>query len=139
MIKRFCTFELTALFWVRNPLTLLLMKNLKPRAWNSIEAFTKVFASYYVSLLWACIKICTSKDCKYLFLIQTLTIFILTSIFVLCVCVNLGIYTTQNLLRISFSTVCYFCVFVINMKIDLKELNIISASLKWRSDNLSTQ
>jgi len=30
-------------------------------------------------------------------------------------------YTTQNLLRITFSTVCYFCVFVINMKIDLKE------------------
>ena len=37
-------------------------------------------------------------------------------------------YTTQHLLRITFSTVCYFCVFVINMKIDLKELNIISAS-----------
>jgi len=37
-------------------------------------------------------------------------------------------YTTQNLLRITSSTVCYFCAFVINMKIDLKELNIISAS-----------
>ena len=37
-------------------------------------------------------------------------------------------YTTENLLRITFSTVCYFCVFVINMKIDFKELNIISAS-----------
>jgi len=37
-------------------------------------------------------------------------------------------YTTQNLLMITFSTVCYFCVFVINMKIYLKELNIISAS-----------
>jgi len=48
-------------------------------------------------------------------------------------------YTTQNLLRISFSTVCYFCVFVINMKIDLKELHIISASCTWQIDNLSTQ
>jgi len=30
-------------------------------------------------------------------------------------------YTTQNLLRITFSTVCYFCVFVINMNIDFRE------------------
>ena len=37
-------------------------------------------------------------------------------------------YTTQNLLKIAFSTVRYFCVVVINMKIDFKELNIISAS-----------
>ena len=49
------------------------------------------------------------------------------------------IYTTQNLLRITFTTVCYFCVFVINMEIDLKELNIISASCTWQIDNLSTQ
>jgi len=48
-------------------------------------------------------------------------------------------YTTQNLLSITFSTVCYFCVFVINMEIDLKELNIISASCTWQIDNLSTQ
>jgi len=40
----------------------------------------------------------------------------------------LNLYTTQNLLRITFSTVCYFCVFVINMKIDFKEINIIGAS-----------
>jgi len=38
-----------------------------------------------------------------------------------------------------FSTVRYFCVFVINMKIDFKELNIISASCTWQIDNLSTQ
>jgi len=37
-------------------------------------------------------------------------------------------YTTQNLLRITFSTVCYFCVILINEKIDFKEFNIISAS-----------
>jgi len=37
-------------------------------------------------------------------------------------------YTTQNLLRINFSTVRCFCAFVINIKIDFKELNIISAS-----------
>ena len=37
-------------------------------------------------------------------------------------------FTTQNLLRITFSTVCYFCAFVINMKNDFKKLNIISAS-----------
>ena len=40
-------------------------------------------------------------------------------------------YTTQNLLRIIFSTVRYFCVFVIHMKIDLKELNIISLELTF--------
>ena len=51
----------------------------------------------------------------------------------------LGPFTTQNLLRITFSTVCYFCVFVINMKIDLKELNKISASCTLQIDNLSTR
>ena len=38
------------------------------------------------------------------------------------------VYTTQKLLRITFTTVCYFCVFVINMEINLMELNIIGAS-----------
>ena len=33
-------------------------------------------------------------------------------------------YTTHNLLRITFSTVCYFCVFLINMEIDLNELKL---------------
>ena len=48
-------------------------------------------------------------------------------------------YTAQTLLRITFSTVCYFCVFVINQRIDFKELKIICASCTWQINNLSTQ
>jgi len=50
--------------------------------------------------------------------------------------VNFIEYTTQNLLRITFSTVRYFCVFVINMKIDFKELNISCARCTWQINNL---
>jgi hypothetical protein len=39
---------------------------------------------------------------------------------------NFKLYSIQNLLRNTFSTVRYFCVFTIMVKIDLKELNIIS-------------
>ena len=49
------------------------------------------------------------------------------------------IYTAQNLLRITFFYSVLLCVFVINMKIDLKELNIFYASCTWQIDNLSTQ
>jgi len=53
-------------------------------------------------------------------------------------CTEIREYTTQNLLRITISTVRFNCVFVINMKIDFKELNTSTEKVQGVHDKSIT-